>query len=337
MAAEALNRDALAVVLEAKGYTLVNEIGCGTSGRVCLVFSRRYQSHFVVKVMSLHVHQFCTDCEVLALKELTSPYVITLYDYDRTPDAVYMFLEYCPHGSLDGIVAKSGPLTGSKFYGVCKAFLTGLAYIHSQRCAHSDLKPANILIDRYGRPKLADFGFARIFNGRSLTDSRVGSMTFCAPEVFRAHSFDPFKADIWSAALTIIWLGTGSSPWVYKKPPALINEICGGLVRLPHGFDPTLGSLIHAMTKLEPTKRPTADECLAFEPIASADMKGGILSQDKKSVLSPMHGDPRRAHITPLTMGSRTASMIAKKKPIVLSETFDSSCVTTPGFALPYD
>jgi serine/threonine protein kinase len=308
-------------VLETKGYTFLSEIGHGASGRVCLVFSPRYQANFVVKVMSLHIHQLCTDCEITTLKQLTSHNVITLYDYEWTTNAIYLFFEYCPHGSLDKLISKSGPLSGAQLYGLCKAFLSGLAYIHANHCAHCDLKPANILIDRYGRPKLADFGFARIFAPDALSTQHAGSMAFAAPEIFLPHAFDPFKADIWSAAITIIWISTGQVPWSQTKARLVSNEIVNGLVNFPRGFDPKLTPLIRAMTALQPGRRPTAEKCLAFEPIASADVKAGTMLP---KMPPPRPKDPRLTTITRLSPAARSASVRRMGKIKIGDRTFDS-------------
>jgi serine/threonine protein kinase len=327
MSRAVLDRDALAPVLEAKGYKFISEIGCGACGRVCLVFSERYQTHFVVKVMSLHIRQSCTDCEITALKQLTCQYVITLFDYHLTPDAVYLFLEYCCNGSLDRIIAKSGPLSGTRLYGISKAFLTGLAYIHSNRCAHSDLKPANILIDRYGRPKIADFGFARVFSPDELAEHHSGTMAFSAPEVFHRQPFDPFKADIWSAAITLLFLGTGRVPWDPDAKESLAKEIMDGLMGLPRDFDHALGPMIHAMTRLDPAKRPTAEECLAFEPIASADVRTGFLRPAKSENARLVPRGPRAPRVPQIKLivhAARSSSVKKFPKAFVPAYTFDS-------------
>jgi serine/threonine protein kinase len=260
----------------------------------------------------------------MALKQLTCPYVIMLYDYERTPDSVYIFLEYCPHGALDTIIDKSGPLSGAKLYGMCKAILTGLAYIHSNRCAHSDLKPANILIDRYGRPKLADFGFSRVFTQNTLTDEHAGSMGFAAPEIFQPRSFDPFKADIWAAAMTIIYIATANLPWKQHVAPLIVKEIESGVMVPPRDFDPKLMPLIRSMTSKNPAQRPTADKCLTIEPIASADVKNGFLLPDKRPIPRPVIKDPRLSHASPLAIAGRSASVKRMMKPRAANHTFDS-------------
>jgi serine/threonine protein kinase len=328
MSSSPLDQHALGPILEAKGYSFVREIGCGGSGRCCLVFSSHYQTHFVVKVLSLKIRQVCSDCEIIALKELTSPFVISIYDYHIAPSSIFIFLEFCPRGSLQEVVTKTGPLSGHQLYGVCKAMLTGLAYVHSQRCAHLDLKPGNILIDRYGRPKLADFGFSHLFVGTPLTDQHAGSLCFMAPELFEPHPFDPFKADIWAAAITIFWIASAKLPWsAYSM--SLPDRIAEGIQTFPATFDQKLCGLLRKMTQLNPARRPTAQECLDLEPIVLADIKCGTIVMEKGSRKLPTLSAP--APLGPpairLLMPSERAASVRrirnyKRRPS--SQTFDS-------------
>jgi serine/threonine protein kinase len=263
--------------IAAMGYSLVKPVGAGGSARVFLVFSEKYQIFFVAKVMSLETKQICNDCEITALRQLTAPNVISLYDVSILAQAVYLVLEYCPHGSLLEYVRRTGPLHGRQLYGVCKGILTGLAYIHLQKFAHLDLKPANLLLDRYGRVKLADFGISRLFPDRGLSESRAGTFLFKAPELGARKAYDPFKADIWSLGVTLFFLATGRVPWSGVTTMEVRQEIGFGLVEYPTQLDIAFVCALQAMITVEPSNRPTASDCLRMPVFASAEAKDGFI------------------------------------------------------------
>ncbi|TVU25889.1 hypothetical protein EJB05_28407, partial [Eragrostis curvula] len=90
--------------------------------------------------------------------------------------------------------------------GICE----GLHYLHQQKIVHLDLKPANILLDHYMVPKIADFGLSKCFNEkqtRAMTSNVFGSPGYMAPENY--GGLITFKSDIYSLGVIIIELLTG--------------------------------------------------------------------------------------------------------------------------------
>lgn len=268
----------MAEMLAQKGYKYVRPIGAGGSATCHLVFSEKYKTNFVCKEILLTVKQICSQCEINALKQLSSPNVIALYDVVVYPNVIYMFLEFCPQGSLKEIVEKQGKFEGKQLLGLCKNIITGLAYIHSEKFAHLDLKPANILVDRYGRPKLADFGISRLYIGRRESQQRAGTLAFMAPEIMTGRAYDPFKADIWSMGVTIYCLATGRIPWISTSVEALKRSITSGTVPFPREFPQELRTIISAMLRHRPEERPTAQQILQLKIFSTADAKDGFLS-----------------------------------------------------------
>ena len=77
--------------------------------------------------------------------------------------------------------------------------LLGLEFCHARSCIHRDLKPQNLLIDRNGVLKLADFGLARAFSlpFRTYTHEVV-TLWYRAPEVLLGQRRYALPIDIWS-------------------------------------------------------------------------------------------------------------------------------------------
>jgi serine/threonine protein kinase len=199
------------------------------------------------------------------------PNVIYLYDFVCTKQALYLFLEYCPGGSLGDVISKHGTFAGKQLYGICKEVLVGLCYTHSMRWAHLDIKPANIFIDKNGRAKLADFGISQMFENTDGASLRAGTLAFAAPELFQRRVYDPFKADICSFALTSYFMTFGSFP--YPAPGKRRPSFAFSEIPFPADTDPIFIDALRAM--LDEAERSTAAECLNLPLFASADVKNG--------------------------------------------------------------
>ena len=133
------------------------------------------------------------------LKELQHPNIVRLYDVvhtERKLTLVFEFLDQDLKKYLD--VCDSGldlPILKSFLY----QLLMGVAYCHHHRVLHRDLKPPNLLINREGQLKLADFGLARAFGipVRSYTHEVV-TLWYRAPDVLMGSRKYSTPVDIWS-------------------------------------------------------------------------------------------------------------------------------------------
>jgi serine/threonine protein kinase len=299
--------EAISEVLDSKGYSLVKEIGRGSSAICYLVFSRLYQTPFVAKVMT-GLTESSLQCETSALRGLSHPNVIYLYDIHPTPEAIYLILEYCPGGSLTTHVAKNGVMAGRPLYGMAKQVLTGLCYIHSMRWAHLDLKPANILIDKHGRVKLADFGISHMFEESGEATRRGGTVEFAAPELFQLGAYDPFKVDVWALAVTVYFMAFAAFPFPTRVVGGEVPTYAFSTIPFPTDADPLIISTLKAMFVIDPVKRPTAADCLNFPLFMHGDVKDGWLEPTSS-------GDLPSADLTAVqSTGYRLSKTLSQRK-----------------------
>lgn len=99
-------------------------------------------------------------------------YEIGIMNYCRHPNILSLLkafyhdgnvciaLEYMDLGKITNLLVPSLPLPESVIVYVIKMVLNGLAHMHNAHKLHRDIKSDNILIDRHGQVKIADFGFA---------------------------------------------------------------------------------------------------------------------------------------------------------------------------------
>ncbi|PUZ41797.1 LOW QUALITY PROTEIN: hypothetical protein GQ55_9G533500 [Panicum hallii var. hallii] len=117
--------------------------------------------------------------------------LVRLRGFCATGHERLLVYDYMPNGSLASVLSESGhssrPLDWRARFGIMAGVARGLAYLH-ERCqeqiVHCDVKPENILLDAGLRPKVADFGMAKLIardNSRALTTAR-GTVGYLAPE-----------------------------------------------------------------------------------------------------------------------------------------------------------
>jgi negative regulator of the PHO system len=99
------------------------------------------------------------------MKELKHPNVLRLHDVIHTESKLVLVFEYCDQ-DLKKYMDQHGDrcaLDPNTVRSFMYQLLCGIAYCHDNRVLHRDLKPQNLLINRKGELKIADFGLARAF------------------------------------------------------------------------------------------------------------------------------------------------------------------------------
>lgn len=142
---------------------------------------------------------------------------------------------YLENGSLSSMLKKYGKFpeeTVSLYMGQA---LKGLSYLHEQGTVHRDIKGANILANKDGVAKLADFGVSV-----DVDEEVEGSGTahFMAPEIIGNAAPATPASDIWSVGATVIELLTGRPPFADCSAPQALWAIVNKELPLPQGVSP---------------------------------------------------------------------------------------------------
>lgn len=242
------------------GFEIIRPIGDGGFATVYQVKSRQYNEDFVVKLIDLstddsNVLPSSFETEIDILSKLCHPNVIQFYNHFTSKSCLYIILEYCPGGSLKDVITKVGFIRPPLLYELCRQIMEALAYCHEKGVAHRDVKPANILIDKYGRAKLADFGIAQHFPKTQLSQMFGGSLVYLSPEVLKKKPFDPMMADIWSLGVTFFEMASGNLPWEGDTPQALEKAIFSQKVNIPDHFSKEFIHILGKMLNTNPQNR----------------------------------------------------------------------------------
>ena len=121
--------------------------------------------------------------------------------------------EYLPNGSLDqSLFGESSNIDWDERFKIIKGICEGIRFLHTlpNPVLHLGLKPQNIFLDDNMAPKIAEFGFSRIFGQeqtRMNTQSVVGSVGYMAPEYLYTGEISA-RSDIYSLGLIIMEIST---------------------------------------------------------------------------------------------------------------------------------
>lgn len=137
--------------------------------------------------------------EISLLKELQHPNIVRLYDVVHTERRLTLVFEYLDQDLKKYLDICEGGLETTILKSFLYQLLCGVAFCHTHRVLHRDLKPQNLLINREGKLKLADFGLARAFGipVRSYTHEVV-TLWYRAPDVLMGSRTYSTPVDIWS-------------------------------------------------------------------------------------------------------------------------------------------
>jgi len=159
------------------------------------------------------------------------PYLVQWYAgfASKLAPSVHVVLEFMDLGSLADMKArtKAVGVPAAWLWHVAKQVTGGLAYLHSKRLLHRDVKPGNILHNSQGEVKLTDFGISKIMSNASVAAGTfVGTSTYMSPERCLGEDYG-FPSDIWSAGMVFYELATGKYPFSNCKSfIALYDQLC---------------------------------------------------------------------------------------------------------------
>jgi serine/threonine protein kinase len=236
------------------------------------------------------------EAEIELLATLNHPSLVTLFDAgidSRVPEEPRPFLtmELVEGQDLRTRIRHS-PVPLDELAVIGAGVADALAYIHNLGIIHRDIKPANILLVQVRpgeplRPKLTDFGIARIIDGTRLTatGTMVGTAAYLSPEQARGTDLGP-ASDIYSLGLVLLECIKGA----VEYPGGAIESAVARLHRSPEipGNVPAEWSrLITSMTALNPLDRPTAAdlETALRQALVSPDSAPGTTAEEPTRVL----------------------------------------------------
>ena len=232
-------------------YRVLARRGTGGFGAVCTCWDTRLQRRVAIKRMPISSEAAGGRVLASTLEEalaeartaclLAHPNIVQVFDFETDGDYAYLVMEYVDGLNLSELLARveEGILTHNEATHMLASVASALAYAHENGALHLDIKPTNIMIDRTGAVKLADFGMATLASAAGYGDARGGTVGYMPPEQIVGGLVDE-RTDIFSLAVVLWQALVGRSPFAADSAKVSLGRINRGPKPTIAQLDPNL-------------------------------------------------------------------------------------------------
>lgn len=227
--------------LQVGHYRIEERIGAGAMGVVFRAFDQKLHRPVAIKFVSDNVADIAArrrfQREAYTASSLNHPHILTVYDYGEIDGNQFLVTELIGGGTLRNWLEKQ-PRNWKEVTELLTGAADAVAAAHDAGILHRDLKPDNILITETGYAKIADFGLAKLAEGRTAASGAtaietqtwkgviVGTIAYMSPEQAAGQPLDG-RSDMFSFAVVLYEMLAGRRPFQADTPLALIREVLG--------------------------------------------------------------------------------------------------------------
>lgn len=277
-------------------YRIIDTLGEGGMANVYLAEDIILQRKVAVKILRLDLQnepqtQARFQREALATSELSHPNIVSVLDVGTDHGLPYMVMEYVDGPDLKEYIRQNAPLDLHEVIRIMDQILSAVALAHKHNVIHRDLKPQNILMDKRGNIKIADFGIAVALNQSSVTqtNSVMGSVHYMSPEQTRGGLVTK-QSDIYSLGIILYELITGTVPFNGDTPVSIAlkhaQEPIPSIRKKDQSVPQALENVVLKATAKDPRDRYATAQAMQADLDSSLDPE-----RADEPVFVPNHGN----------------------------------------------
>jgi len=283
-------------------YEILEKIGAGGMGEVFRARDTRLDRDVALKVLPLdsardtwRLKRF--EREARAIAALNHPNIVTIHSLEDSGGINFLTMELVKGQTLGDYLPATG-LPLDRFLEIAIPLADALSYAHSHGITHRDLKPANIMLDEEMRPKILDFGLAKLWLAPTadaedtiLADAPItkdgtiaGTFAYMSPEQISGGAIDG-RSDIFSLGIIFHELLSGVSPFRGDHPAEIMHNILHDeapyLPKVPAG----VSGIVERCLRKSPADRfaSAVDLRCALQDIAGSSASEATLPQTPPS------------------------------------------------------
>ena len=232
-------------------YRPLEEAGSGGFATVLAAWDTRIQRRVAIKCLRLDGYGTAANPaavrDVPGLDEartaamLSDPHIVGVYDFEARGPMAYLIMEYVDGITLSELMRlEGGALSIDAATCVFEAVAAALKVAHDNQVLHLDIKPDNVMINRQGQVKVADFGLAQLSHEAGFGQAAGGTIGYMPLEQMRLEAPD-VRTDEWALAALTYEMLVGENPFRAPDLAAAERAIEQAEVVIPSVVRPEVG------------------------------------------------------------------------------------------------
>lgn len=297
-------------------YAIEAIVGTGGMAVVYRAWDRRKKRMVAVKVLRPEfegdqefVRRFSREAE--AASKMSHENIVNMYDVGIDGNMRYIVMELVEGVTLKDMIREMGHLGADAVVRMGIRILAAVDHAHKNGIVHRDIKPQNILVNREGKVKVADFGIARLKAQQTTrvgdaTSSALGSVHYLSPEQASGEIADE-KSDLYSVGVVLYEMLTGQVPFDGDTAVSValkhVSEEPKSLRALDPAIPRSIDEVVMCALRKDPSERYQSAAAMAIDL--------------KKALSHPEGGFTKPSHASDSAVQKARVEIRPEPKPII--------------------
>ncbi|KAK6994968.1 protein kinase C delta type, partial [Biomphalaria glabrata] len=250
-------------------FTFLKTLGKGSFGKVFLAELKENNTFYAIKALRKDVvlEDDDVECTLIEKRVLSigcqHPFLTHLHSTFQNKSHLFFVMEYLNGGDLMFHIQLSGKFEFQRAQFYAAEIICGLQFLHKNGIVYRDLKLDNVMLDKDGHIKIADFGMCKekIF-GDNKASTFCGTPDYIAPEILKGAKYNA-SVDWWSFGVLVYEMLIGQSPFHGDDEDDLFHSILHDTPRYPHATPKEAVNMLTLLFDRNPPDRLGMPTCPA--------------------------------------------------------------------------
>lgn len=291
-------------------YDIIEEIGRGSYGTVYKARHTESGSIYAIKRIDLvrtnHYEKMCIVNELRILSSHKCPFIIGFKTAFMMKQMLHIVTEFASRRDLTYTISyyrdRRERIPEHEVWSIFLQTSVAIAYLHSMKIIHRDVKPANVFVDCDGNIKLGDVGIVKIMKAYMMfAQTQVGTPVYMCPELLKRERYDN-TADVWSLGCILYELMALEPAFTARNMIELRTRVVSGRVDMAKcsPYTPDMRKLVPRMICTSSRSRLRMEALFRLEHVrdhmSARKLQHFIAGRDIKTLFNVPCSIPRTMH-----------------------------------------